>query len=228
MAARLAERGQAEELQDLARSTEVLDRIAGGARVAALTGIGCALVRAGEASLASDLADEAARCTQELTAASEKAVALADLAELRAALGHRPEAVDLAGQALAAAGEPIGGWRSHVTTKAVEVLTSCGRLHDAMDTARSAPADSRTKCMAGVVRAHYDSGEQDRAVTLVSEAFAAVRDTGDRTGFYDLVGTYLPECPGLFRTWLGRDVEFAQVSRELAEIEQWWDHTEVR
>ena len=223
VAERLAKSGQTGDLLRLARDTHVMDLIAGAwGRISALAGVGLVLVQAGETGLAGRLAEEAAGLAGELTENYEQAVAHADQAELLAALGRCPEAVQQASQALAVAREPVGGWRGQVITKAVKVLVGCEQVDEAVNAAKSAPADSGAECVAAVAAALFDAGQQERATALVSDEFAAVRAAGSRSAFYDLACIQLPQHPDLFRAWLGSDVEMVQVGRELAAIEQWW------
>jgi tetratricopeptide (TPR) repeat protein len=223
IARRLADEGQTVDLLRLGNGADVLDQIAGGReRISAVTGIGCILVQAGRTSLADELVDQAASQAEQLTGTYDKAVAQADQAELLAALGRRTDATALAALALAAAREPVGGWRGPVITKAVNALISCEQVGDALEAARTATADSKAGCIASVAAALFDAGEHDRAVALVSEAFAAVRAGGGRSAFYDLACTRLPQHSGLLRAWLGSDAAAVQASRELAAIEQWW------
>jgi hypothetical protein len=223
VAGELARNGQTEDLLRLADDTGIRDLIVdAGERISALVDVGLALVQAGKTGRADRLAEEAAGLASQLTEDYQKAVAHADRAELLAALGRGPEAVQQAGQALVAAREPIGGWRSRVIIKAVKVLVGCERLDDAVTAVKSASADSRAECVAAVAAALFETGHEERATALVSDGFAAVRAAGSRAAFYNLACTHLPQHPELFRAWLGREAETVQIGRELAAIEHWW------
>ena len=223
LAGRLAETGQAGDLRRLVDETGVLDLIADTQdRVSALTGLGVVLAVAGEAAAASRLAEDVTALARELAEDREKALAHADLAELLAALGRQPEALEQARQALTVPREALGGWWGAMATKAVKVLVECEQVADAVAVVKAAPAAGRTESAVTVAAALFAAGQQDHALRMVDDEFAAARTGGRRDAFYDLLCEHLPRYPDLLRAWLGDGTEIAQVSAELAAIEQWW------
>jgi tetratricopeptide (TPR) repeat protein len=225
-AQRLALHGRTGELELLVSDRNGLRSISEAhERICALTGLGRVYVETGEpglAEVASGMAEVASGLTEELTQAHEIAVALSGQAGLLAALGRPQEAAECARRALEVAKEPIGGWRGRVVTEAVEALVRCDRIEEAAEAVKSAAPGERAECTVAVANALLDSGKQDQATLLISEEIAAVRASGQRQAFYDLICTELPKHPELLRAWLGGGTEMIQVSRELTAIERWW------
>jgi tetratricopeptide (TPR) repeat protein len=226
VAERLASHGRAGELVLLVSDPNGLPSIsAANERICALTGLGRVYAETGEPGLveaASSLAGEAGALAGELTQAYQVAVALSGQARLLAALSRPEEAAGFARRALAAADEPIGGWRGQVVAEAVDVLVRCNRIDEAEEAARSAPPYARAKCTVAVAGALWNSGEKEQAAQAISEEIAAICASGLRQAFYDLVCTELPKHPDLLRAWIGGGTEVTQISRELTAIERSW------
>jgi tetratricopeptide (TPR) repeat protein len=224
IAVKLARNGQAGDLLTLIDETGVLDLITDNqGRISALADLGVVIARAGDATAADELAERAATLAGEASGDREKALAQADMAELLAALGRRSEAVEQARRALAAPREALGAWRGQIASKAAQVLVQSDQVAEALAVVKTAPAMRRAESVVTVAAALVDTGQQDRAIELVEDEFAAVRVAGRRDTFYDLTCEHLPRYPDVFRAWLGDGTEIAQISAELAAIEQWWE-----
>jgi hypothetical protein len=87
---------------------------------------------------------------------------------------------------------------------------------------KSAPPNVRAKCTVAVANALWASGEKEQATLAISEEIAAIRTSGLRQAFYDLVCTELPKHPELLRAWMGSGSEVTQISRDLTAIERSW------
>jgi tetratricopeptide (TPR) repeat protein len=223
VAGRMVRNDQTEDLLRFLRDTSVAELIPDAdQRISALSSVGIVLAQAGEATVASRLAEEITGLTGELTEDHAKAIALVDQALLLSALARGAEAASQVRLALAMPRGSIGLWWRNVVIKAVEALAGNGHVEEAAAAAETVRAGNRGAAAAIVGAALLDAGQQDRAIELVGDEFAAACAGGQRDVFYDLLCEHLPRHPDLFRAWLGDGNEIAQTSAELAAIEQWW------
>lgn len=175
VATALAEAGKSVEAQEMAREIEDA-----GSRSYALVSIVEELVKAGRYA-------DARAAARQIKTAEDRAKALAGIVEALVKAGKSDEAMQVANEALEAAGQLKFDVQGRYTANAwvIEMLAGIGRTDEALEMVRrTKSADDRSRTLVGVIGVLVKAGKHAEASRVANEAVEAARqikDLNDRT-----------------------------------------------